>query len=144
MSHRLNIRQKGQHALKTLYGIGAHLKNSPVEKKLQDLVNISVSQINGCAYCLDMHYKEARANGETERRLHGLNVWRYFRDYSEKERTAMLWAEAVTGCNVSDAVYKEVAELFSEEEWIDLTLAVAAINTWDCINIALQERPDSK
>lgn len=144
MSQRLNIQQKGQQALKPLYGIGMYLKDSPVAQGLRDLVNVRVSQINGCAFCLDMHYREARAHGETEKRLYGLSTWRHISGYTVKERAALLWAEAVTRCDVPDSVYDSVARQFSEEELIDLTLIVAAINTWNRINIPFQGTPEDK
>jgi AhpD family alkylhydroperoxidase len=85
MKQRLNVQEKGQKALRALYGIGAYMKDSPVERQLRELVNFRVSQINACAYCLDMHYKDARANGETEQRLYGLSAWRESPYYTERE-----------------------------------------------------------
>jgi len=136
MKQRLNIREKGPKALRTLYGIETYMKDSPVEKSLRELINVRISQINGCAYCLDMHSKEARANQETEQRLYGLSAWRDAPYYSERERTALAWAEAVTQCVVPDAVYDEAKAHFSDEELIDLTLAITAINSWNRLNIA--------
>jgi len=136
MEHRINVHVKGQDAMKTLFGIGAYLKKSPVELQLLELVYFRVSQINGCAYCLDMHSKDARAKGETEQRLYGLSAWRETPYYTERERAAFAWAEAVTKCEVTDAVYAEAATQFSEQEFIDLTLAITTINTWNRINIA--------
>jgi alkylhydroperoxidase family enzyme len=90
-----------------------------------------------------MHYREARANGETEKRLYGLSAWRHVYGYTAKERAALLWAEAVTRCDVSDHIYDSVAQQFSEEELIDLTLTVAAINAWNRVNIPFQETPEA-
>ena len=143
MKQRLNIHEKGQKALKTLYGIGAYMKGSPVESQLLELVVFRVSQINECAYCIDMHYKDARANGETEQRLYGLSAWREAPYYTERERAALAWAEAVTECIVPDEIYDEAKEYFSDEELIDLTLAVTTINTWNRINIAFPGVPGS-
>lgn len=143
MKQRLNIRKKGQNALKTLYGIGAYMKDSPVESDLRELVYARVSQMNGCAYCLDMHYKDARANGETEQRLFGLSAWREAPYYTNRERAALAWAEAVTKCMITDDMYNEVKEYFYDEELIDLTLAVTTINTWNRINIAFPDVPGS-
>ena len=143
MKQRLNVREKRQGALRTLYGIGAYMKNSPVERKLRELINFRVSQINACAYCLDMHYKDARANGETEQRLYGLSAWRESPYYTKRERAALAWAEAVTKCDVPDEIYEEAKEFFSVEELIDLTLEVTAMNSWNRINIAFPDVPGS-
>ncbi|SMC97010.1 carboxymuconolactone decarboxylase family protein [Pedobacter africanus] len=136
MEQRINIHQKGQEAMKTIFGIGAYLKKSPVEKSLLELVYFRVSQINGCAYCLDMHSKDARAAGETEQRLYGLSAWAETPYYTERERAAFAWAEALTACNVPDSVYNLVKAQFTDEELIDLTLAITTINTWNRINLA--------
>ena len=90
-----------------------------------------------------MHYKDARANGETEQRLYGLNAWRESPYYTERERAALAWAEAVTKCKVPDEIYEEAKEYFSDQELIDLTLEVTAINTWNRINIAFPNVPGS-
>ena len=136
MDQRLNVHEKGQNALKTLFGIGGYLKKSPIEATLRELVYFRVSQMNGCAYCLDMHYKDARAKGESEQRLYGLSAWREAPYYTDRERAAFAWAEAVTKSNVPDVIYNEAIKYFSDEELIDLTLAVTSINTWNRINIA--------
>jgi AhpD family alkylhydroperoxidase len=136
MEPRINFQQKGQNALKTLFNIGAYLKQSPLEVKLRELIEFRVSQINGCAYCLDMHSKDARAHGETEQRLYGLNAWRETPYFTDRERAALAWAEAVTACQVPDETYTRVKEHFSDEEIIDLTLAITTINTWNRFNIA--------
>ena len=136
MEQRVNIHEKGQGALKTLYGVGGYLKKSPVEQKLLELVYFRVSQINGCAYCLDMHSKDLRAGGETEQRLYGISAWRETPYYSDRERAALAWAEAVTNCHVPDAVYNETKAQFSDEELIDLTFAITTINTWNRLNLA--------
>ncbi len=142
MKQRLNFQEKGQNALKALYGIGGYLKNASIEQALRDLVYFRVSQINRCAYCLDMHYKDARAHGETEQRLYGLSAWRVTNYYTPRERAAFAWAEALTKCeDVSDADYKEVEEQFSDEELIDLTMVVTTINTWNRINHAFPKEP---
>ncbi|GAB4043180.1 carboxymuconolactone decarboxylase family protein [Spirosoma jeollabukense] len=143
MENRLNVFEKGPNALKPLFGMGGYLKKSSVEASLQELIDVRVSQINGCAYCLDMHYKEARAKGESEQRLYGLNSWRETPYYTERERAALSWAEAVTKCDVPDSVYNQAIEHFSEEELIDLTLAISNINTWNRINLAFPNTPGS-
>jgi AhpD family alkylhydroperoxidase len=110
-----------------------------LEPALQQLVLMRVSQINGCAYCLDMHSKDARAAGETEQRLHLLPAWRETTLYSEREQIALAWAEELTELAhgaVSDALYERASAVFDEEALVDLTLLVVAINGWNRINIA--------
>ena len=136
MEKRLNLLAKGQNALKSLFEMGNYVNNSRIEKSLQELVKIRISQINGCAFCLDMHWKDARAAGETEQRLYGLSAWSESPYYSDRERAALQWAEAVTECKVPNAVYEEAIQYFSEEELIDLTMVVATINTWNQLNIS--------
>ena len=138
MEKRTNFFVKGPEALKPLFAMGTYLKNSRIEIPLQLLIEIRVSQINGCAYCLDMHWKDARAIGETEQRLYGLGVWQESPYYTDRERAALLWAEAVTACKVPDAVYEKVSQHFSEEELIDLTMAVGTINTWNRLSISFR------
>ncbi|MRG45730.1 carboxymuconolactone decarboxylase family protein [Chitinophaga sp. SYP-B3965] len=136
MEQRINFHEKGQGALKTLYPMGGYLKKSSIEVKLQELIEFRVSQINGCAYCLDMHSKDALAHGEELQRLFCLNAWRETPFFTDRERAALAWAEAVTACNVPDATYTRVKEQFTDEEMIDLTLVVSSINTWNRFNIA--------
>ena len=136
MKKRLNVNEIGQAAMKSLYPMGAHLKKSSVGQPLLDLIYMRVSQINGCAFCLDMHSKDLRAKGETEQRIYTLNAWRETPFFSDKERSALAWAEAVTNCNVPDEIYDEARKHFSDEELVDLTLGVTAINTYNRINHA--------
>jgi AhpD family alkylhydroperoxidase len=136
MEQRINIFEKGQEAMKTLFGIGAYLKKSPVEQTLLELIYFRISQINHCAFCLDMHSKDLRAKGETEQRLYGLSAWREAPYYSERERAALAWAEAVNKCEVPDEIYNATKPHFSEQELIDLTLAITTINTYNRINLA--------
>lgn len=136
MENRLNVFEKGQSAMKPIFGLTAYLKKSNLDSKLQELIDFRVSQINQCAYCLDMHSKEARALGETEQRLYGLSAWRESPYYTERERAALGWAEAVTKVEVTDEVYAEAQAQFTAEELVDLTIAVTTINTWNRINIA--------
>jgi AhpD family alkylhydroperoxidase len=141
MEQRINFFEKGHNGMKPLYSMGAYLAKSPVEKSLIDLINFRVSQINGCAYCLDMHSKDLRAEGETEQRLYMLNAWRESPFYTERECAALAWAEAVTKVTegfVSNEIYEEALKQFSEAELIDLTLAVLAINSFNRINIAFR------
>lgn len=118
-----------------------YLAKSSIEKQLINLIDFRVSQINGCAYCLDMHSKDLRAGGETEQRLYMMDAWREAPFYSARERAALAWAEAVTKLkdkNVPDGIYEEARSQFSEEELVDLTMAVIAINTYNRINIAFK------
>ena len=140
MNKRANLLPQGQQALKHLFDGGHYLSNCRIEKNLQELVKIRVSQINGCAYCLDMHWKDARAMGETEQRLYGLSVWHESPYYTERERAALQWAEAATACKVSDAFYAEAAQYFTEKELIDLTTVVNIINTWNRLNICFPKK----
>jgi AhpD family alkylhydroperoxidase len=138
METRLNLFEKGQNALKPLFTFGSYLKKSPVADVLE-LVFFRVSQINGCAYCLDMHSKDARAKGETEQRLYGISAWKETPYYTDRERAAFAWAEAVTKCDIPDETYKKVREQFSEEELVDLTVAVTTINTWNRLNLSFPQ-----
>lgn len=141
MEMRINAYEKGQKAFKALFAIGAYLAKSPVEKRLLELVYFRVSQINGCAYCLDMHSKDLRIEGETEQRLYMIAAWRDATVYSARERAALAWAEAVTKItdgNVSDEVFEIAKQEFTDEELIDLTLAITTINSYNRLNIAFR------
>ncbi len=138
MKPRINFAAKGLAALKPLFEMGAYLRRSALGFELLELVNFRVSQINGCAYCLDMHSKELRAAGETEQRLYGLSAWREVPYYTDRERAALAWAEAVTAVNVPDEVYAQAREQFSEAELIDLTMSVNTINSWNRLNFAFR------
>jgi len=136
MEARLNLLEKGQHGLKPIFGLGAYLKKSTIERPLLALIDFRISQINGCAYCLDMHSKDARALGETEQRLYALSAWRETSLYTEREKAALAWAEAVNKNQVPQEIFDEVKKQLSDEELIDLTLAVCGINTWNKLNLA--------
>lgn len=141
MEQRINFLEKGKDVMKVLYGIRTHLNKSGFEPGLLNLIIFRVSQINGCAYCLDMHSKDLRAQGESEQRLYLLNAWREAPFYNDRERAALAWAEAVTTIpngNISDEVYEKVCKQFSEKEIIDLTLAINTINTYNRFNIAFR------
>lgn len=143
MKSRLNLFMKGPKAVESLLGINTYLKNGSVDKGLLELVDYRVSQINQCAFCLDMHSKELRALGETEQRLYTLDAWKETPFFTDRERAALAWAEAVTACEVSDEVYETAKEQFSDEELVDLTMAVCAINTWNRLNIAFPNKVGS-
>lgn len=140
MSKRLSF-MKYPNALKPLLDFGVAMHECGLERPLVELVLMRVSQINGCAYCMDMHSKDARAAGETEQRLYVLPGWREASFYSERECAAFEWAEAVTRLGehgVPDAVYERARASFSEEELLNLTLLVGLINTWNRVNVAFQ------
>lgn len=141
MEQRLNPHAAAPQAYKALYGLGSYLAKSPLERNLLHLIYFRVSQINGCAFCLDMHSKDLRAEGETEQRLYMIAAWREATVYSDRERAALAWAEAVTKLGdegVSEEVYNRALEEFSEAELVDLTLAVVTINSYNRINIAFR------
>lgn len=136
MEPRINYLEKGEEAIKAMYGLGKYLSKSKIEHSLLNLIDFRISQINGCAFCLDMHSKDLRAEGETEQRLYVLSAWREAPFYSERERAALSWAEAINKCDAPDEIYNEARENFSEEELIDLTMAVITINCYNRLNIA--------
>ncbi|KGO80756.1 carboxymuconolactone decarboxylase family protein [Flavobacterium beibuense] len=141
MEQRTNPFEKRYNALKPLFSFGAYLAKSAIEKELLHLIYFRVSQLNGCAYCLDMHAKDLRELGESEQRLYMLSAWEESPVYSNRERAAFTWAEAVTNLaegHVKDAVYAYAREEFSEEELIDLTIAIIAINGFNRLNVAFR------
>jgi AhpD family alkylhydroperoxidase len=124
-----------------MLGLESYLHQSGLEIPLLHLIKLRASQINGCAYCIDMHWKDLRAIGENEQRLYGLDAWRESPYYSERERAALAWTEAVTlvaSSQVPDEVYEQVRRQFNEKELTDLTLAVATINAWNRLSISLR------
>ena len=141
METRLNLFEQGQKAVSTLFGVSGYLKKGAIESSLMELINFRVSQINNCGYCLDMHSKEALAAGETTQRLLGLSVWREAPYYTRRERVALALAEAINACDVPDEIYDIAKAEFTEQELIDLTLAVAAINAWNRLNITFANTP---
>lgn len=141
MEQRLNPYQTRPKVINALAGMGSYMAKSAIEPSLINLVLYRVSQINGCAYCLDMHSKDMRAMGEPEQRLYLISAWREAPFYSERERAALGWAEAVTkltDANVPDDAYENALQQFSEEELVDLTIAVIAINSYNRMNVAFR------
>jgi len=141
MKLRINAYEKAPKAYKALFALGSYVHSSSIERHLVDLICFRVSQINGCAYCLDMHSKDLRAEGETEQRLYMIDAWRESPLYTDRERAAFAWAEAVTNLHegrVCDEVYEEAIEQFTEEELVDLTMAVLSINNYNRINVAFR------
>ena len=146
MEHpRIDYRKYAPEAMKALYGLETYLTTqSSLDHKLLHLLKLRASQINGCAFCIDMHWKDARAIGETEQRLYGLDAWRESPYYTDRERAALAWAESLTlisSTHAPDDVFAEVQKQFSEKEIVDLTYAVAAINSWNRIAISLRTVP---
>ena len=145
MTQRMNYTQAAPEGFKAMRQLQTYVDNSGLEHPLLELVKMRASQLNGCAYCLDMHSKDARAAGETEQRLYLLNAWREAPFYSERERAALAWTEALTRISktkdVPDALYNEVRKHFSEKELVDLSLAVIAINGWNRLAIPFRSEP---
>lgn len=142
MKMRIDYHAKfSEEPLQALLTLEKYVHKCGLDSKLLELVKMRASQINGCAYCLDMHSKDARALGETEQRLYGLNAWRETPFYSERERAALEWTEAVTlvsQTHVPDEVYEQVRKHFSEKELLDLTFAIVAINSWNRLAVSLR------
>lgn len=141
MSHRIDYAKASPAGMQAMLGLEGHARNSGLEHSLLELVKTRVSQINRCAYCLDMHSKDARAAGETEQRLHVLAAWREAPFYTPRERAALAWAEAVTLVSqndLPDALYDEVRAQFDEKAMVDLTYAIIAINSWNRLAIGFR------
>lgn len=146
MTQRLNYAQKSPELLKKLLDLSMALKDSAIEQKIEDLVQIRASQINGCAFCLDMHVKEAKIHGETELRLYHVAIWRESTLFIPRERAALAWTEAVTKLpegGIPDELYERVRGQFSEKEISDLTFSIMVINAWNRASIAFKTVPGS-
>jgi AhpD family alkylhydroperoxidase len=144
MKARIDLMQVNPGVIQAILGLERQVRQSALDQKLLDLVRMRASQINGCAYCLDMHNKDARAKGETEQRLHGLAAWREAPYYSSRERAALEWTEALTlvaETRVPDDVYERVREHFSADELVNLSLAIVSINGFNRLNIAARTVP---
>jgi AhpD family alkylhydroperoxidase len=141
MPPRIQYTKAAPGAYRAMFGLEKYLHDCGLETALLDLVRMRASQINGCAFCLDMHSKDARAAGETEQRLYVLDAWREAPFYSPRERAALAWTEALTlvaDDHVPDDVYSEARQHFSEQELVNLSLAVVAINGWNRLSIAFR------
>jgi AhpD family alkylhydroperoxidase len=146
MEPRLDYKTVAPGAYKAMFGLEQYLRNCGLDHGLLQLVVLRASQINHCAFCIDMHTKDLRAMGETEQRLYLLSAWREAPFYSPRERAALAWTEAVTSLSpdyVSDAVYEEARKEFSEAELVNLTLAITAINSWNRLSVAFRSVPGS-
>ncbi len=144
MQARLNAPAVAPEPQKAMFALGQYLTGCGLEPSLHELVKIRASQINGCAYCLDMHTQDARAAGESEQRIYALSAWRETPFFTPRERAALAWTEAVTLISqggVSDALFQEAQQHFREKELVDLNWAVAAINAWNRMAIAFRSVP---
>ena len=146
MEARLDPRKVAAEAMQEMSRLHAYVARCGLEHGLLELVKLRASQMNGCAWCMDMHTKELRAAGESEQRLYLLSAWRECPFYSERERAALAWTEALTvleKSDVPDSIYTQARAQFSEEELVKLTLAIVAINAANRINIAFRSVPGS-
>ena len=144
MKARIDLMRVTPGIIQAMLGLERQVGQAGFDHRLLDLVRMRASQINGCSFCLDMHSKDARANGETEQRLYGLDAWRETPYYSARERAALEWTEALTlvsETRVPDEVYELVRAEFSEDELVHLSLAIVAINGWNRLNIAARTVP---
>ena len=143
MALRIDAPAVAPEAYRAMLGLEKYLHGCGLESSLLDLIRMRASQINGCAYCLDMHSKDARAAGETEQRLYLLDAWREAPFYSERERAALAWTEALTLIaegHATDADYEEARRQFNEKELVDLSLAIIAINGWNRLAIGFRSK----
>ena len=141
---RVNYQQASPEALQAMLALESAVRKSGLEASLLELVKMRASQINGCAFCMDMHARDARKRGETERRLYLLQAWRESPIYTDRERAAMAWTEAVTlvsANHVPDDVFEQARQQFSETELVNLTLAIVAINGWNRFAISFHITP---
>jgi AhpD family alkylhydroperoxidase len=141
MDSRIDYPKVAPGVLQAMLDLAKHVRSSGLDPKLIDLVNLRASQINGCAYCIDMHWKDLRSAGEGEQKLYGLDAWAESPYYTDRERAALAWTEAVTSPkegHVPDPVYELARRFFTEKELAELTLGIVAINGWNRLNIAFR------
>ena len=146
MSNRLNFYSASPEGTKAMLAFEGYVKNCGLEDSLIELVKMRASQINGCAFCVDMHAADARKGGETERRLYALSAWHETPFYTPRERAALAWTEAVTLISTShapDDVHAALDAQFTQKEQMDLTLAISMINCWNRLAIAFRKMPDA-
>ena len=144
MESRLEIQKVAPQAYRTMASLETYVRNSGLEESLLLLMKLRASQMNGCSYCIDMHTKDARANGESEQRLYALTAWRETPFFTNRERAALDWTEALTSISVSQApddVYEEVRQRFTELELVNLTMAIVTINGWNRICVGFRKVP---
>lgn len=146
MKARLGYYQLMPDAMQAVDALDSYTQQCGLETSLMELVRLRASQLNGCAYCLDMHSKDARTKGETEQRLYGLNAWRESPFYSERERAALAFTEAVTliaETHVPETIYTQAKKQFSDEELVNLTMVTVTINVWNRLAITFRSVPGS-
>ena len=144
MEPRISYAKVAPGIVDAMHGVTSYLRKCGLEESLLNLIDLRASQINGCAFCIDMHWKDLRSAGEQEQRLYGLDAWEESPYYSDRERAALAWTEAVTSVedgHVPDAVYEQVRQLYSEKELADLTLAIVLINGWNRLSISMRTVP---
>ena len=144
MSQRLNFYGASPEAIKALSALEGAVNKLGLEPALLELVKLRASQINGCAFCVDMHSSDARKAGETERRLHSVSVWRETPFFTERERAALGWTEALTQLSLThapDADYDALKAQFNDKEMVDLTLAISTINAWNRFAVGFRKMP---
>ena len=144
MEQRIDYLKVARGAYESMLGLEKYLHQCGLEASLLHLIKLRASQINGCAYCIDMHWKDLRSIGEQEQRLYGMDAWKESPYYTNRERAALVWTEAVTDIregHVPDHVYEEARKHFTEKELADLTLAIATINAWNRLSIAARTVP---
>lgn len=144
MQPRLDVQNIAPQAYRAMAGLETFIRNSGLEPGLLELVKLRASQINGCAYCIDMHTKDARAGGETEQRLYGVTAWSETPFYTDRERAALAWTEALTlisETHAPDDVYEEVRRHFNESEVVSLTMAIVTINSWNRLALGFRAVP---
>jgi AhpD family alkylhydroperoxidase len=145
MAQRIDYARLAASGIEALEALQSHVDGSGLDHALLELVKTRASQLNACAYCIDMHTKDARIDGESEQRLYGLSAWREAPYYSERERAALAWTEAVTRIHgdIGDELFEPLRAHFSDKEIVDLTLAVVAINSWNRLAIGFRTPPGS-
>ncbi len=148
MSQRLEYRKASPNAIGVMLEMEKYVRGCGLEQSLPELVKTRASQINGCAYCLDMHTKDARVEGETEQRLYTLEVWRETPFFSDRERAALAWTEVLTELaihkDVPDGTYQDLRQHFDEKEIVDLTLAIITINGWNRFGVGFRPPLESR
>ncbi len=146
MARRIDYLKAARDGVRILYEMERYLKGCGLEHSLLELIKVRASQLNGCAFCIDMHTKDARAQGETEQRLYALSAWRETPFFTERERAALEWTEKLTLIStndVPDSLFEAIREHFDEAELVNLTLAVNAINSWNRLAISMRSVPGS-
>jgi AhpD family alkylhydroperoxidase len=145
MAQRIDYARLAASGIEALEALQSHVDGSGLDHALLELVKTRASQLNACAYCIDMHTKDARIDGESEQRLYGLSAWREAPYYSERERAALAWTEVVTHIHgdIGDELFEPLRAHFSDKEIVNLTLAVVAINSWNGLAIGFRTPPGS-